>query len=101
MSELEAKRETIVLSPVEKQTKFDCVRKLKNIVSEEEIKFKQIAREKHIREGYENTKYFHLKAKGKQRRIRIHSLISDDQTIQGGNKINTVATTFYKELFGH
>jgi hypothetical protein len=42
------------------------VRKLENIVSEEEIEFRQIAREKHIREGDKNTKYFHLKAKGKK-----------------------------------
>jgi hypothetical protein len=62
ISELEAKSEIVVLSPVEKQTKFECERKQKNTVSEEEIKFRQIAREKHIREG----ECFHLKAKGKK-----------------------------------
>lgn len=51
---------------MKKQSKFDCERKLKTIVSEEEIKLRQIARDKHIVEGDENTKYFHLKAQGKK-----------------------------------
>ena len=58
---------------------------------------KQITREKQVVEGDGNTKYFHLKAKGRRRRIRIHSLGS---VVGGETELNKVATDYYKELFG-
>jgi hypothetical protein len=39
---------------------------MRKIVSEEKIKLRQRLREKHVLEGNNNTKYFHLKAKGKK-----------------------------------
>jgi hypothetical protein len=48
--------------------KMDYEFQLKNLLLEEE-KMKQIAREKNIISGDENTKYFHLKANGNKRRI--------------------------------
>jgi hypothetical protein len=81
--------------------KFDCEFSLKKVMSEKEIKLRQRARETHVHEGDENTKYLHLKAKGKISRIRIHSLNSNAVVIHGDKEINEVATEFYKVLFGH
>jgi hypothetical protein len=44
---------------------------LKNMMAEEGCKRKQMAREKIINEGDENSRYFHLIAKGKRRRVKM------------------------------
>lgn len=51
-------------------------------------------------EGDGNTKYFHLKAKGRRRKIRIQSLFHNGSVVVGEMELNKVATDFYKELFG-
>jgi hypothetical protein len=55
---------------------------LKNLLLEEETKMKQIAREKNITSGDENTKYFHLKANGSRRRLRIHALYDNGRLVR-------------------
>jgi hypothetical protein len=72
---------------------------LKNMMAEEGCKRKQMAREKFINEGDENSRYFHLIAKGK-RRVKILSLVHEEDTVVDDNGINRVATAFYKDLFG-
>jgi hypothetical protein len=44
---------------------------LKKLVDEEGLKLKQRARDKFILDGDENSKYFHLLAKGKRRKLKI------------------------------
>jgi hypothetical protein len=72
---------------------------LKNLMVEEGCKRKQMAREKIINEGDENSRYFHLIAKGKRRRVKILSLVHEEDTVVDDNGINRVATAFYKYLF--
>jgi hypothetical protein len=67
---------------------------------EECCKRKQMAREKFINEGDENSRYFHLIAKGKKRRVNILSLVHEENIVSADDDINKVATDFYKDLFG-
>jgi hypothetical protein len=59
-----------------------------------------MAREKFINEGDENSRYFHLIAKSKKRRVRILSLVHEENIVNTDVDINKVATDFYKDLFG-
>ena len=56
---------------------------------------KQTVREKFINEGDENTKFFHLIAKGRKRRIKIPYLM---QSMNDTVSINKIASSFYKDL---
>jgi hypothetical protein len=73
---------------------------LKKLVDEEGIKLKQRARDKFILDGDENSKYFHLLAKGKRRKLKIMTLTHEDKVAQDEVEINQLATSFYKNLFG-
>jgi hypothetical protein len=70
------------------------------LLVEECCKRKQMAREKFINEGDENSRYFHLIAKGKKRRVKILSLVHEENIVSTDDDINKVATDFYKDLFG-
>jgi hypothetical protein len=59
-----------------------------------------MAREKFINDGDENSRYFHLIAKGEKRRVRILSLVHEENDVKSDVNINKVATDFYKDLFG-
>jgi hypothetical protein len=41
-----------------------------------------------------------LKVKGNKRRMKIHSLVHNDQVVFEKEEINLIATNFYKDLFG-
>jgi hypothetical protein len=58
------------------------------------------AKVKHIQEGGNNTKYFHLIANGKHRRKKIFQLEQEEGTIIGQENIKCYITNFYKKLFG-
>ena len=66
LNRLDIKNESDNLSDREKKEKMEYELQLKSLLLEEETKMKQIAREKNIITGDENTKYFHLKANGKK-----------------------------------
>lgn len=83
------------MSNLERQDKFHCKLVLRSIIAEEEIKMRQKAREKHVAEGDENTKYFHLRAKGRRRGITIQSLCQEGPVVQGDVEINKVTIEFY------
>jgi hypothetical protein len=55
---------------------------------EECCKRKQMARDKFINEGDENSRYFHLIAKGKRRKVKILSLVHEENTVVDDNVIN-------------
>ena len=61
---------------------------------------KQTVREKFINEGDENTKFFHLIAKGRKRRVKIPYLIHEGASVNDAVGINKIASSFYKDLFG-
>jgi hypothetical protein len=56
---------------------------LKTIIKEEEIKWIQIANEKEMLEGDNNTRYYHSKANGRRRKTLIVILNQDEGLIEG------------------
>ena len=80
INDLDKKAEFTCLSPNELNTKAFANDRLASILREEEIRHFQRAKVKHLLEGDDNTKYFHLVANGKHRRQRIYSLENDDGT---------------------
>jgi hypothetical protein len=67
---------------------------------EEQSKWAQQAKVKHIQEGGNKTKYFHLIANEKRRKKRIFQLEQDEGTIVGQENLKTFITEFYRKLFG-
>ena len=67
---------------------------------DEESKWAQRAKVKHIQEGGNNTKYFHLIANGKHRRKKIFQLEQEEGTIVGQSNLKTYISEYYKKLFG-
>jgi mannosylglycoprotein endo-beta-mannosidase len=63
-------------------------------------KWAQRAKIKHVQEGGNNTKYFHLIANGKHRKKKIFQLEQDEGTIVGEENLKVYITEYYKKLFG-
>ena len=67
---------------------------------EEESKWAQRAKVKHVQEGGNNTKYFHFIANGKHRKKKIFQLEQDEGTIVGEENLRVYNSEYYKNLFG-
>jgi hypothetical protein len=67
---------------------------------EEEIKWYQHSKAKHLLEEDANTKYFHLLANGRHRKTRIFQLQEGDNLINGDDELKKHSTTYYKGLLG-
>jgi hypothetical protein len=74
--------------------------RLNKLRRDEEQKWAQRAKVKHVQEGGSNTKYFHLIANGKHRKKRIFQLEQEEGTIVGNENLKVYITEFYKKLFG-
>jgi hypothetical protein len=93
--------EVVGLSENDRMEKLDLELTLKKLVDEKGIKLKQRARDKFILDGDENSRYFHLLAKCKRRKLKIMTLTHEDKVAQEEDEINHLATSFYQNLFGH
>ena len=80
---LDIKAETSLLSAAERAAKKEAEEGLAKLRRDEESKWAQRAKVKHIQEGGCNTKYFHIIANGKRRKKRIFQLEQDEGTIVG------------------
>jgi hypothetical protein len=97
---LDKKAEITLLNEDERRTlrsTNDAVAKLRR---DEESKWAQRAKVKHIQEGGDNTKYFHLIANGKHQRKKIFQLEQEEGTIIGQDNLKTYISEYYKNLFG-
>ena len=74
IDELDIKAETSPLSVAENAAKKEADAYLAQLRRDEESKWAQRAKVKHVQEGGNNTKYFHLIANGKHRKKRIFQL---------------------------
>jgi hypothetical protein len=71
---------------------------LANLRRSEESKWAQRAKIKHIQEGGDNTKYFHLIANGKHRRKKIFQLEQVEGTIVGQENLKLYISEYYKNI---
>jgi len=78
----------------------DANEQIARLRRDEESKWAQRAKVKHIQEGGQNTKYFHLIANGKHRKKKIFQLEQDEGTIVGEENLKLYITKYYKKLFG-
>jgi hypothetical protein len=100
LDELDKKAETSQLSPNELTLKIYIDERLATILREEEIRFFQRAKVKHLLEGDNNTKYFQSVANSKHQKQRIYSLEDNDGTRIEEVDLKSHITNFYKSLFG-
>jgi exonuclease III len=98
---LDIKAESIPLTPFERDNLKQAHERLNKLRRDEEQKWAQRAKVKHVQEGGSNTKYFHLIANGKHRKKRIFQLEQEEGTIVGNENLKVYITEFYKKLFGN
>jgi hypothetical protein len=67
---------------------------------EEELKWYQRAKVKHLLQGDANTKYYHLLANGRHRKTRIFQLEDGESIITGDAQLKEHITSYYRNLFG-
>jgi hypothetical protein len=92
IDELDIKAESSPLGDAERvalRNANDCLCKLRR---EEEAKWAQRAKVKHVQEGGNNMKYFHLIANGKHRRKKIYQLEQKEGTIVGEENLKVYIT---------
>ena len=99
INERDIKAEVVPLSAEERAAKKATDDYLAKLRRDEETKWDQRAKVKHVREGGNNTKYFHLIANGKHRQKRIFQLEQDEGTIVGEANLKLFITEYYKKLF--
>jgi hypothetical protein len=94
------KAETDMLQPFEINRRNLLKNRLLSLWREEELRWFQISKSKFLLQGDNNTKFFHLIAKGKHRKSRIIQLENDGNIITGNNNLKEYITNYYSDLFG-
>jgi hypothetical protein len=100
IDELDIKAESFPLSDMEKSALRDAHEQVNNLRRDEETKCAQRAKVKHVQEGGNNTKYFHLIVNGKHGKKKIFQLEQDEGTIVGDENLKVYITEYYKKIFG-
>ena len=100
INELDIKAENMPLSAAEKKAKKEADEQMARLRRDEESKWAQRAKVKHIQEGGNNTRYFHIIGNGRHRKKRIFQLEQDEGTIVGENNLKVFISEYYKRLFG-
>ena len=89
-----------MLNQTELNLKHALNERLAELLREEEIKWYQRAKVKHLLEGDANTKYYHLLANGRHRKTHIFQLEDGNNIIEGDAQLKHHITIYYKNLFG-
>jgi hypothetical protein len=97
---LDIKAETQPLSHGEREQLRMANDDMNKLRRAEEAKWAQRAKVKHVQEGGNNTKYFHLIANGKNRKKIFFQLEQEEGTIIGEDNLKHYITDYYKTLFG-
>jgi mannosylglycoprotein endo-beta-mannosidase len=100
LDELDKKTEIVLLSDFELDLKHVLSERLAELLREEELKWYQRAKVKHLLEGDANTKYYHLLANGRHRKTRIFQLEDGNNIISGDAQLKGHITNYFKNMFG-
>jgi hypothetical protein len=100
IDDLDTRVKPIPLDTMERQNLRIANDELAKLRRDEESKWAQRAKVKHIQEGVITQNYFPLIANGKHRKKRIFQLEQDEGTIVGEDNLKVYITKFYKKLFG-
>ena len=87
IDELDIKAEMVSLSDTERASLREANDRISKLRRDEETKWVQHAKVKHVQEGGNNTKYFHLIANGKHRKKKIFQLEQEEGTIVGEHNL--------------
>jgi mannosylglycoprotein endo-beta-mannosidase len=99
LDELDKKAENSLLDELGLNLKHVLNERLAEILREEELKWYQRAKVKHLPEGDANTKYYHLLANGRHRKTRIFQLEDDHTVIDADAQLKQHITNYHKESF--
>jgi len=97
---LDKKAEISLLEETKINLKHVLNERLAELLQEEELKWYQRAKVKHLLEGDANTKYYHLLANGRHRKTHIFQLEDGNNIISGDAQLKKHITNYYKNLFG-
>ena len=100
IDELDIKDESTPLSKSERGAKKnadDCIARLRR---DEEAKWARRAKVKHVQQGGDNTRYFHLIANVKHRKKCIFQLEQDEGTIVGETNLKVFISEFIRSFLG-
>jgi mannosylglycoprotein endo-beta-mannosidase len=100
LDELDKKAENSLLDESELNLKQVLNERLAKILREEELKWYQRAKVKHLLEGDANTKYYHFLANGRHQKTRIFQLEDGHTVIDGDAQLKQHITDYYNSLFG-
>ncbi|GKV29208.1 hypothetical protein SLEP1_g38154 [Rubroshorea leprosula] len=87
------------LSEIEKDIRKNNQLELWNSLKTKERMWRQKARKEWIKDGDENTRFFHKCGKGRWRRNEINSIWIDDNNFQGVDKIKEEIATHFEKMF--
>ncbi|XP_039141329.1 uncharacterized protein LOC120278666 [Dioscorea cayenensis subsp. rotundata] len=97
---LDHAREARTLTPLEVNADINLKTELGVILKQEEIYWKQRARMNWIKEGDENTRFFHSVANGRRNRNFIPWVLQDNTRVEDIDGIGKTFTSFYQNLYG-
>jgi hypothetical protein len=84
------------LSTQENELKTQSNTKIASLLRREELKWYQLSKSQFILEGDSNARYFHSVVNSRHSKKRIHTLIQDECTIEGLDKLKAYITNYYK-----
>lgn len=100
LSELEEKEEIVGLSPSSLWRKAELIKENLTLLDQEETYWYNRSHESWLLKGDSNTKFFHKCANGRRRKNKIISLERDGTIVEGEENLLSLATGYYKDLFG-
>lgn len=99
LNKLEVASESKTLSQIEKDLRRQLSSDIVRLHRLNERMWKQKSREKWIKEGDRNTKFFHLVAKGRQRKKNLDSLMVDGRMITEPKDIQQAVVNHFSAQF--
>jgi hypothetical protein len=98
--ELEHMEEDNILNAAQYMRKSDLQCESMRLLEEEELYWYKRSHEQWLLKGDNNTEFFHRIANGRKRKNTIFSSQEEDGLVEGDENLVSLATKYYKELFG-